>query len=81
MPTRDDDNEVLDPREFPEPDQQGDGLLPCPYCLAVLYEESTRCSHCGMLLSQDGISSRKPWWVILGVLICLAVSIYWILAP
>jgi hypothetical protein len=78
MPYRDDDNEVLHPREFPEPEQDGDGLLPCPHCLGVLCEDSVRCPHCGNYLSEEDSPSRKPWWVILGALICLAVALYWI---
>jgi hypothetical protein len=80
MPFRDDDNEVLHPREYPEPDQEGDGLLPCPHCLGVLYEDSVRCPQCGMYLSDD-TPRRQPWWVLVGVLICLAISLYWIWAP
>jgi hypothetical protein len=81
MPYRDDDNEVLHPREFPEPDEAGPGLLPCPYCLGVIYEESARCPHCGKYLSEEDVPYRKPWWILLGAIICLAMTLYWILAP
>jgi hypothetical protein len=47
----------------------------------VLYEDSVRCPHCGMYLSEEDTPSRKPWWIILGVLICLAVTLYWIWMP
>ena len=80
MPFRDDDNEVLHPREFPEPDQAGDGPLPCPHCLGVIYDDSPRCPHCGLYLGHDDVPSRRPWWIVAGVLVCLAMSLYWIWA-
>jgi hypothetical protein len=78
MPFRDDDRQDLDPREFPEPDDVEVDRMPCPHCLAVIFDDSVRCPACGRYLADDD-SSRRPWWVILGALLCLAVSLYWIL--
>jgi len=78
MPYRDDDHEVLDPREFPEPGPEGPALLPCPHCLAVVSEVSPRCPRCGNWLSEEDAPSRKPLWVVVGALVCLAMALFWI---
>ena len=81
MPYRDDDRQKLDPREFPEPDESNDGLMPCPHCFAVIFEQSECCPACGEYLSEEDAPSRKPWWIVAGILLCLAVAIYWVMAP
>ena len=78
MPYRDDDRQELDPREFPDPDERGVGHLPCPHCMAVIFNDSERCPACGHYLSDEERVPRHPWWVVLGVLVCLALAIYWI---
>lgn len=78
MPYRDDDLQGLDPREFPDPEETDVGPMPCPHCLAVISDESERCPACGNYLSEEDAPRRQPWWVLLGVLICLALTLYWI---
>ena len=82
MPYRDDDHEAIHPREFPDPEPDADApaLLPCPHCLGVLCEESQYCPHCGNWISEEDAPPRKPWWVLVGALVCLGMSIWWILA-
>jgi hypothetical protein len=46
----------------------------------VISEVSERCPHCGNWLSEEDAPFRKPWWVMVGALICLAISIFWIFA-
>ncbi|MFO0964780.1 MAG: hypothetical protein U0793_04215 [Gemmataceae bacterium] len=73
MPTRDDDFQSLDPREYPDPDvEKGAAVLPCPHCLAVLHENAPRCPRCGEYLVSDDFD-RKPLWLVVGVLICLGL--------
>lgn len=73
MPTRDDDHQSLDPREFPDPDtEDGGGLLPCSNCLAVIHEDSQRCPRCGHYLSSSDLN-RKPLWMFVVLLICLGM--------
>jgi hypothetical protein len=39
-----------------------------------------RCPHCENYLSEEdeAAPSRKPWWIIVGVLVCLYVVYRWI---
>src|SRR5439155_23119327 len=79
VPFRDDDREGLDPDEFPDPDEdREDRLISCPQCRAFIYEDSEKCPACGEYLSLEDAPSRKPWWFVVGALICLAISLYWI---
>ena len=82
MPTRDDDQAELDPREFPEPDAADDGSAgtrPCPRCRAPVYEEAERCPYCGNSLGHSTFASARPWWFVVGAILALAVAITWAL--
>ena len=53
--------------------------IPCPYCRREMFEDSARCPHCGQYISaEDSPPGRKPWWIIVGVLLCLAAIWVWI---
>ena len=78
MPYRDDDHHNLDPREFPDPDDADHGRMPCPNCQALIWDGSERCPKCGNYLPEEDAAHRHPWWVLLGVLVCLAMAIHWI---
>lgn len=77
MPFRNEDSDRLDAAEYPEPDDADDGLAPCPYCHASIYEGSERCPVCGHYLMRSE-SPAKPWWLIAGILLCLAMAFSWI---
>ena len=81
MPFRDEDDADLDEREFPdEPDDDGDDeTVPCPHCLEPVYEDAVRCPHCGQYQSREDAPRRYPWWLVIGVLICLALVSRWII--
>ena len=52
---------------------------PCPYCARQIHEDSVRCPYCENYLSdEDAHPSRKPWWLIVGVLLCLYAVYRWI---
>jgi hypothetical protein len=58
-----------------------DPTVPCPYCGKEVYDDSPRCPHCGQYISEEDAPPRRtPWWIILGVLLCLCVILVWILA-
>jgi len=53
-------------------------MIPCPHCGVDIHDESERCPHCGQYLSKDDAPYvRKPWWVIVGVMVCLYVVYRW----
>jgi hypothetical protein len=62
-------------------DSGGDATVPCPYCGQEMYEDSPRCPHCGQYISaEDAPQRHMPWWIILGVVLCLCVILLWIFA-
>jgi hypothetical protein len=79
-----DPSDELDDREYPEGDDADDSseseteTLPCPHCLRSVYEDAERCPSCGAYLSREDAPARRPWWMVLGVLICLAVVLGWV---
>lgn len=80
-----DADEDLDDREYPdepdgddEDDEDAETVL-CPYCLRPVYEDAERCPGCGHYLSREDRPSRHPWWLIVGVLVCLVVVLRWVI--
>jgi hypothetical protein len=94
MPFRSDDTDELDDREWPDPDQEGEGdgeaigpghedavdTVPCPFCKARVYDNAEWCPHCRNYLFYEGQpAGTKPWWLVGGVAVSLLVVLYWIL--
>ena len=70
------DNEI---DEFDGDSDVDDTTEPCPNCGEAIYDDAERCPHCGHYITEEhGRSSGKPWWVILGAVLCLAVAFYWL---
>jgi len=66
--------------EYDEPsEEEGEPTVECPYCGRPIYEDAERCPYCEKYVSEeDAPPKRKPWWVIIGVLLCLFILLYWI---
>jgi hypothetical protein len=62
-----------------DPDE--DTTMPCPHCREPVYDDAELCPNCGRYLSREDVPYRKPWWVVLGVVACLAMVTWWILHP
>jgi predicted nucleic acid-binding Zn ribbon protein len=81
MSWRDSDDD-LDPAEFPDEDEaeDGDETVPCPHCFHAVYEDAERCPGCGAYLSREDAPSRRrhPWWLVVGVIVCLLVVLRWV---
>jgi hypothetical protein len=74
---------ITDEDDWDEDDGDGedeqDTTIPCPYCRQPIHEDSQRCPHCEQYISQeDAPPSRKPWWLLVGVLLCLYAVYRWI---
>jgi predicted amidophosphoribosyltransferase len=53
--------------------------IPCPHCRRQMHEESQRCPHCGNYISEeDVLPARKPWWIVIGVVLVLYIVYRWI---
>jgi predicted nucleic acid-binding Zn ribbon protein len=82
---RDWDDEDADLHESEDPDHpdagedEDDEEVPCPYCRQPVYEDAERCPGCGAYLSREDAPRRHRWWLVIGVLLCLAVVLSWII--
>ena len=56
-----------------------DDTIPCPYCKRPIHEDSPRCPYCEQYVSEeDQPPSAKPWWIFVGVGVCLYAVYRWI---
>jgi predicted nucleic acid-binding Zn ribbon protein len=70
---------ITDEDEWDDDDEDEEPTIPCPYCKRQIHEDSQRCPHCEQYISEeDTPPSRKRWWIIIGVLICLYLIYLWI---
>ena len=78
-PIHDDDDWDKDEGWGDDGSGEEEATEPCPYCRRLIPEDTPRCPYCEMYISQeDAPPVRKPWWIILGALACLAVVYFWI---
>jgi hypothetical protein len=60
-------------------DDEDEPTVECPYCGQLIHEEAERCPHCASYISaEDAPPARKPWWIIVGVVVCLYIVYRWI---
>ena len=85
MPTRhphdewDDDEESHDIPEGVYDDQEL-ATEECPYCHEAIVADAILCPYCDHYLSdEDAPSAAKPWWIVLGIIVCLASVLGWML--
>lgn len=83
LPRSDDDaDDDWDDDDVDSGDDSDDGDEPtvaCPYCRNEIFEDSPRCPHCERYLSrEDSAAPRRPLWVVVTALVCLAAILWWI---
>jgi len=63
----------------PDPEDE-DETTPCPHCKAPVYDQAERCPACGWYISEeDAPPSRRPWWIVLGVILGLFAVYLWVM--
>ena len=56
-----------------------EATITCPCCKRQIHEDAQRCPYCENYISdEDSPPARKPWWIILGTLLCLYIVYRWI---
>ena len=61
-----------------ERDEDEEPTVPCPYCKRQIHEDSPRCPYCGQYVTdEDVVPARKPWWIIVGVLLVFYIIYRW----
>ncbi len=77
MPTYYDDDDELGDDDEADDDDDDDHTVSCPHCLEPTYEDAERCAGCGAYLSREDAPKRHPWWLVVGVIVCLALVLGW----
>jgi hypothetical protein len=58
--------------------EEDEPTVPCPYCRCEIHEDAPQCPYCGQYISEeDAPASRKPWWIVIGVLLSLCAIWVW----
>lgn len=60
-------------------DDEDEPTVQCPYCRQQIHEEAQRCPYCERYISIEDAPSRKPWWLLAGVAICIYIVFSWFL--
>jgi hypothetical protein len=61
-------------------DDEDEPTIACPYCRKQIHEDSQRCPYCERYISkEDAPAARKPWWIVIGVALCLYAVYRWML--
>ena len=72
----------IDPEENNDDADYGDNVeqsIDCPHCGRSIYEDSEQCPVCGQYLSEDDApAAKKPWWIVIGALLCLYAVYIWL---
>ena len=69
----------MDRDEWDEEEEDEEPTVPCPYCKRLIHEDSSRCPYCEQYITdEDVVPARKPWWIIVGVLVVFYIIYRWI---
>lgn len=64
-------------------EEEDDDTIPCPYCGRAIHEEAERCPYCESYISEEDTPEHqprpRPWWFLVGFLLCLIVIYFWIM--
>ena len=61
-------------------EEDDEPTVPCPYCRREIHEDAQRCPYCEQYIStEDAPAQPKPWWILVGVAVCLLLVLLWIM--
>jgi hypothetical protein len=76
----DDDLDDEDYAGFDTSGEDDDPTMPCPHCGEDVYDDAEQCPACGQYLTREGApAATRPWWILIGVAVCLVIVILWML--
>lgn len=65
--------------DFDDDADEDEPTVPCPYCGREIHEDAQRCPYCEQYISaEDAPAGPKPWWIVLGVILCLLMVLGWL---
>jgi len=65
--------------EWVPDDENDDETVACPHCDRPVHDQAERCPHCGWYISEeDAPPARRPWWVVLGLILALVAVYLWV---
>jgi hypothetical protein len=57
---------------------EDEATVDCPYCGEEIYEDANWCPFCTNYISrEDAPPARRPWWLVAGICVCLAIVVSW----
>lgn len=63
-------------------DEKDDGYIDCPYCGKTMLEDAEYCPSCDRWMSDEDLPKPpQPLWIVIGIALCLAVALTWIMRP
>ncbi len=71
--------EYPDARDMDDDDDEFIETIDCPHCGKAVYEQAERCPACGKYISGEDATPRKPRWLVVGVILCVAIVLLTIL--
>jgi hypothetical protein len=73
-----DDDFEDDADDYDVEDDDEEPTVACPYCRREIHEDAQRCPYCEQYISaEDAPPARKPWWIIVGAIVCLILLLSW----
>lgn len=76
----DDDFDAEAEEESFDEDADDDGLMPCPYCGAAIYDDSLRCPKCENYLSDaERTTTLQPRWIVVTAVVLIVVFLLYAL--
>ena len=77
--SKDYDNEDCDDDEGFDDGEEDEPTVSCPHCGRQIHEDAQRCPYCDQYIStEDSPDGPKPWWIILGAILCLLLVLGWL---